>query len=475
MPPSPVRARTHHAPGRRGYLRPRAPGAVARPTVTFLGGVREIGGNKVLIEDGPDRILFDFGPSFSPRIEQFYVDFLQPRSASPVQDLLEFDLLPRVEGLYSREALADSDLPYRPPEIHGLFVSHAHADHAGYLKLVDPEIPVYVGAGTRQLLDTIESSSPAMKYGEHAWKVFEDRRPIRIGRLEVVPYPVDHSIPFAYGFLVRTSEGTIAYTGDFRQHGPRAEDTRSFLAAAAAEPLSALVTEGTRAGPDPRRDLSEEGVRGGVDRVLHDRASLAFACTYPRDVDRLCTLHDAAQAVDRDLVVSTRTAHLLTQIAPMFPAGTVPVPGRSPGVAVYARKKRRNFRWEAPYLADALGADTLRAHGSRYLLALDLMHFPELIDLRPPRGSPFIHSMSEPFSEDDVDDQVLHNWLDHFGLEFHQMHASGHASGPQLLEIVRSLRPAHVYPIHTQHPEAFEKAGPRVRSPELGTPYPLGA
>jgi ribonuclease J len=448
---------------------------VRPPTVTFLGGVREIGGNKLLIEDGPDRILFDFGPSFSPRMEQYYVDYLQPRTASPVQDLLEFDLLPRVEGLYSRAALTDSDLPYRSPEVQGVFVSHAHADHAGYLKFLDPEIPVYVGGGTRRLLAAIESSSPTMKYGDHEWKVFSDRDPIRIGRLEVVPYPVDHSIPFAYGFLVRTSEGTLVYTGDFRQHGPRAGDTHAFLAVAAEESPAALVIEGTRAGPDPRRDFSEDGVRNGVDRILERSTTLALACTYPRDVDRLRTLYEAARAAEREMVVSARTAHLLHEIAPLFPEGTVPTLGRTPGLSVYARKKRRTFTWEAPYLAEALGADALRSHGERYLLALDLMHFPELIDLRPPHGSPFIHSMSEPFSEDDVDDRVLHNWLDHFGLEFHQMHASGHASGPELLEIVRRMAATEVYPIHTEHPEAFERAGPRVRLPELGRAYPLGS
>ena len=345
-----------------------------------------------------------------------------------------------MEGLYSRDALVDSDLAYRAPEVHGIFVSHAHADHAGYLELVDPEIPVHVGAGTRRLLTAIETSTPSMKYGDHDWRVFADRTPVRVGGLEVVPYPVDHSIPFAYGFLIRTSGGTVVYTGDFRQHGPRAADTHAFLAAAAAESPAALLIEGTRAGPDPRHNLSEAGVRDGVDRVLDERPSLALACTYPRDVDRLRTLYEAALAADRELVVSARTAHLLAEIAPMFPAGAVPVVGQTPGLSVYARKKRRNFRWEAPYLAEALGADTLRSRGEKYLLALDLMHFPELIDLRPPRGSPFVHSMSEPFSEDDVDDRVLHNWLDHFGLEFHQMHASGHASGPELLEIVRGSR-----------------------------------
>ncbi len=444
------------------------------PTVTFLGGIREIGGNKILIEDGPDRILFDFGPSFAPRYEAYYSGFLQPRSTSPVKDLLEFDLLPRVEGLYSREALADADLAWRAPEIHGIFVSHAHADHAGYLSLVDPEIPVYLGEGTKVLLDAIQSSSPTMKYGEHAWRTVPDRSPVKVGRLEVVPHPVDHSIPFAYGFVVRTSEGTLVYTGDFRHHGPRAADTRAFLEAAAGERPDALLIEGTRAGPDPRRNLTEEGVRAAVDGVLADRPTLALACTYPRDVDRLRTLHGAATSGGRTLVVSTRTAHLLAAVASRFPRGSLPVPGASPGIRTYARKKKRFFKWEEPFLDEALTAEEVRADGKRYLLALDLAHYPELIDLRPPKGSPFVHSMSEPFSEDDVDDRVMHNWLDHFGLEFHQMHASGHASGPELEAIVAQLRARTVYPIHTEHPEAFRSDSGTVVSADLARPYALG-
>ncbi|MGB6500989.1 MAG: MBL fold metallo-hydrolase [Thermoplasmata archaeon] len=446
---------------------------MGRPTVTFLGGVREIGGNKILIEDGPDRVLFDFGPSFSPRFEQYYVDYLQPRSTNPAKDLLEFDLVPRIEGFYSREALGDADLAYRAPEVHAVFVSHAHADHAGYLSLIDPEIPVHVGEGTRVLLDAIETST-MMRYGEHRWTTFADRASVKVGRIEVIPYPVDHSIPFAYGFIVRTSEGSLVYTGDFRHHGPRAAETHAFFRAAAAEQPAALLIEGTRAGPDPRRSLSEEGVGREADRLLERQPTLALSCTYPRDVDRLTTLYRAARTAGREFVVSARTAHLLSSVAPRYPAGVVPVPGTSEGLRVYHRKKKRYFTWEKPFLEGAIDSDELRARGARYLLALDQMHFPELIDLRPPKGVPFLHSMSEPFSEDDVGDRVMHNWLDHFGLTFHQMHASGHASGPELAEIIRTVAPAELYPIHTEHPESFPSEPSRLRLAEVGVPYPIG-
>ncbi len=444
-----------------------------RPTVTFLGGIREIGGNKILIEDGPDRVLFDFGPSFSPQYEEYYVDFLQPRSTSPAKDLLEFGLLPRIPGLYARDALGDADLAWEAPRIHGIFVSHAHADHAGYLHLVDPEIPVHVGTATREMMNAIESST-RMKYGPHPWRTFADRTPVRIGQIEVVPFPVDHSIPFAYGFIVRTSEGSLVYTGDFRHHGPRAKDTHEFFRAAAEERPVGLIIEGTRAGPDTRRNFTEGGVRSAVDRLLAKRSTLVLACTYPRDVDRLVTLYAAARDAGRSLAISARTAHLLSTVSPRFDGPKPPIPGEAEDLVVYQRSKKRYFEWEKAYLDRAVTAEEVRSKGGRYLLALDLMHFPELIDLRPPRGAPFIHSMSEPFSEDDVDDRVMHNWLDHFGLTFHQMHASGHASGPELYDIVRSVRAETVYPIHTEHPEAFRAEATGVRLAALGEPYPIG-
>ncbi len=81
--------------------------------------------------------------------------------------------------------------------------------------------------------------------------------------------------------------------------------------------------------------------------------------------------------------------------------------------------------------------------------------------------------MSEPFSEVDVDDQVLHNWLDHFGLAFHQMHASGHCSGGELDSVIQQMAAHAVFPVHTEHPEAFRSETSEVIPPVLGTRHPL--
>ncbi len=443
------------------------------PSVTFLGGVREIGGNKILIEDGPERILFDFGPSFSPRYDEFYLNYLKPRSTSPVKDLLEFDLIPRVPGLYSREALHGADLKHEAPKIDAVFLTHAHFDHAGYLEFIDPDIPVYLGADTKVLLEAIEGSG-TNGYGQHPWKLLSPDAPVELGNLEVVPHPVDHSIPGAYAYLVRTSSGTVAYTGDFRKHGPRAELTERFLERTAKEQPEVLITEGTRLGPDPRKNFTEQTVRSEVDSLLERTTDLVLGTCYPRDIDRITTLYEAAQTAGRSFVVSLKTAFLLTAVAgqPGFPP--VPVPGQSPDLLVYGRPKRRYYHWEEPFLSGAVDADYVRSNGKRLFLMLEMMHFPELIDLRPPKGSPFVYSMSEPFSEEDLEAEVLQNWLDHFELRKHSLHASGHCSETELLAIAHHLKPTTTYPIHTEHPDEFHPKGTLVVSPKLGVPYPIG-
>lgn len=444
------------------------------PTVTFLGGVREIGGNKILIDDGGDRVLFDFGRSFSQKYDDYYVNFLQPRSTSYAKDLFEFDLLPREPGLYAEEVLQGTDLRYESPRVRAVFVSHPHMDHVQYLDLLDPKIPVHLGKVTHSVLNVMQTTSPGFGLGTAEVREFEDRKGVRVGSLEVVPYPVDHSVPGAYGFLVRTSEGSVVYTGDFRQHGPRASDTAEFLEAAAKEKPLALLTEGTRIGPDPRMDLSEEGVRTRAASLLEEAKEVALTTCYPRDLDRLTSLYHAARAAGREFVVSFKSAQLLSELAAHH-LPNVPVPGVSPGLGVYLRPKKVYRKWERPFLDSAIEATEVRRRGDRYLLQLDLAQFPEMIDVRPARGSPFLHSMSEPFSEEDVDHDVLLRWLDHFGLGYHQLHASGHCSGPELIALVRAMAPKAVLPIHTEHPEAFTPAGRPLVLVELGRPYPLGA
>ena len=98
----------------------------------------------------------------------------------------------------------------------------------------------------------------------------------------------------------------------------------------------------------------------------------------------------------------------------------------------------------------------------------------------------WIYSSCEAFNEEmEIDMQRLRNWLDHFGMTFvggqdqeHDacFHVSGHASGGDLMEIARTIRPRKLIPVHTEHPEVYaETLGDKceVVMPEVGVPILL--
>ena len=110
----------------------------------FYGGVNEIGGNKILVQDRKTKALFDFGQSFYFGAE-YFTGWLSPRAINGLGDHFEFGLLPKIRGLYAKEKLASTDLPYSEPEIDAIFLTHAHFDHVTHICFTDPQIPVYLG------------------------------------------------------------------------------------------------------------------------------------------------------------------------------------------------------------------------------------------------------------------------------------------------------------------------------------------
>ena len=122
--------------------------------LAFYGGINEIGGNKILLREQDVRLLLDFGRPFG-RHKQYFNEYLNPRAARGLWDLLALRLLPPLRGLY-REDLAIPGMWNRfeyqdlrregKPSVDALLVSHAHLDHIGDLALVDSQVPVITTA-----------------------------------------------------------------------------------------------------------------------------------------------------------------------------------------------------------------------------------------------------------------------------------------------------------------------------------------
>src|SRR3989338_3455896 len=181
------------------------------PTLTFYGGAGEIGGNKILLEDKGVKIYLDFGQSFHFG-DDFFYDWLTPRTVNGLEVYFEFSLVPKISRLYSKKMLEFTDMKYQKPDIDGVLISHSHADHIGHLAFLDESVPVYVGHGTRNIMEIYTKLFKGLSnFGEHNYQLFKTGDKINIKHLVIEPIHVDHSIPGAYGFIIKTSKGNIVY------------------------------------------------------------------------------------------------------------------------------------------------------------------------------------------------------------------------------------------------------------------------
>jgi len=451
---------------------------MGKTSLTFYGGLNEIGGNKILLEDEDTRVFFDFGMSFAGEA-QYFSGYLTPRGVNGAGDYLEFDLLPKFRGLYAQDMIKNTDIKYEEPRVDALFLSHPHMDHVGYLPFIDENIPVYCGECTKTIMDAMQESG-RINLGEHRFHTFRTGKKVRLDGLEIVPIHVDHSVPGAYGFIAHTSRGSIVYSGDYRLHGPMSRMTNEFAEKAAeSEPL-VLVSEGTRVCPEESQVIhSEARVKEESNAIVANTSKLIVVAFYSRDVDRFKTFYEIAGHNDRRFVIPLKLAHLLSKLK-NDPVLKVPDVMKDENIIFYKKRKKTGefaesdyYAWERPFLEKAVNYDYVHKNESKLLFNLDLVSFTELIDIRPSVGGHFIHSMSEPFSEEDIGRDVMNNWLQHFGLRFHQVHASGHCPSKDLVHIVNRIQPRRLVPVHTEYPGLFKDLfkSLEVVIVEKGKPY----
>jgi len=447
--------------------------------LTFYGGINQIGGNKILLEDRGTRVFFDFGVSFADEA-RYFCGYLMPRNVNGAGDYLEFNLLPRLGGLYARDMIKNTEIKYEEPKFDAVFLSHPHIDHIGHLPFIDEKIPVHCGECTKIIIDAIQESG-RINLGEHEFHTFRTGKRVKVDTLTIEPIHVDHSIPGAYGFIIHTSEGPIVYSGDYRLHGPMSHMTKEFAERAAQTDPTTMICEGTRVCPEEEQVIhSESRVKAESNRIVANASSkLVVVAFYGRDIDRFKTFYGIAKENDRKFVIPIKLAHLLYMLK-SDPVLRIPDVMDDDDILFYKKRKKTGefaksdyYGWERPFLEKAITYDYVRENQSRLLFNLDLTGFTELIDVRPSRGGHFIHSMSEPFSEEDISLDVMNSWLRHFSLEFHQIHASGHCPSQDLAQIINRVKPKRLIPVHTEHPELFKKLFKNVdvKIVEKGVPY----
>lgn len=311
--------------------------------LTFYGGVNEIGGNKILLDDDGTKLFLDFGMSFG-LANKYFSEFLQPRKCNGIGDFIEFGLLPDIKGIYRTDFLKHMGRIDEELDCQGVLLSHAHADHASYISHLRQDLPIYCSKETYCILKAINDTASGSftdltdltrcfetyinKSGlvsrkntashpdiviPRNYHVFEQNKKFRIDGIEIEPFNIDHSLAGATGYIIHSSSGTIVYTGDFRLHGRRGDRTKEFITACENAHPDILITEGTRIDEETTR--TENDVESEIENISSNAKGLTVCNWSIRDTDRMLSFLNSAKRMNKKLAISLKQAYLLGQLS----------------------------------------------------------------------------------------------------------------------------------------------------------------
>lgn len=418
--------------------------------MTIYRGTKEIGGTLIEVKTDSTRILIDAG----------YPLFLGGKPIEdkiarlPYQELLELGVLPPIEGLYSWDDAA----------FDAVLVSHSHIDHYGLLKYVNPQIPIWMSAGTKSM---IEISQRFKIYDDFQMtaQTFVMYSAFSIGDIQVTPYLMDHSAFDAAAFQLTAEGKTIIYTGDFRGHGRKTVCLPSFIKQAAKQ-ADALLIEGSTLGRQNETIMTEDALEQVlVNQCADFQGPVLFQCS-SQNIDRLVSFYRAAKQLKRTFVVDVYTANVLNDLKQL--GNNLPYPS----------DQYRDIKVFYPYqltqkIFKRIGGEYAQRFSAQYIsredIAKDQNHLVMLV--RPSmirdlarcglHDGMFFYSLWSGYRDAEYQ-QKFEESLQQSRFNLHSLHTSGHATVDDIQRMIRELDPKQVIPIHTMFPETFKDYSDRT-------------
>lgn len=419
---------------------------------------------------------------------------------------------------------------HKAPFIEGVILSHAHLDHLRNILFMDPEIPVFCSQISYDLIKIISELSEDYLNYTHAEKdrlgnssyfpgalkkkkvkiprnfiILEPNKPHEISNFSITGFPTDHSLPGSMAVQIKTKWGKqIVYTGDIRFHGLPQDRNNSnhFVDTISFTSTDALITEGTRI--DDEKLISEEDVYNlTLNRIKRDKAALKklILVSFPwKNLSRFQTIYRIARTLKKTFVIQPKLAYILHNLGERTSLGIKDIlynddirvflpriNSMTYSLGDYVNSKEclsYNINWnketnENFLYTDMYGENKLiksyemHAHPENFMVHLEFYSINQLIDIIPPEQSLFFNMKTEPFDEEGILEQkVLENWIQRYKLNLIPIHASGHAPGSHILEMIEKINPRQVFPIHTEKPDLFTMKNALTKI-EIGKTYEI--
>ncbi len=382
--------------------------------IGFLGGLNEVGKNMTVYEYEDDIILVDCGMSF------------------PDPDMLGVDLV--IPDFSYVEKNVD--------KIKGVLITHGHEDHIGGLPylLKSVNIPVYATKLTVGLISG--------KLKEHGLlnsaklNVIQPGDKLKLGKFTVEAIHVNHSIPDAVAYAIKTKAGTIVQTGDFKIDNTPIDGeviNLNRFAQIGDEGVLCMLSDSTNA-ERPGYTESERKVGESFENLFRKAGNRRIlVATFASNIHRVQQIIDVAKSLGRKVALSGRSLENVVTIGAEL--GYLNVPE---GVLISIDMIKN-------YTPDQLVLITTGSQGEP-MSALARMSMSEHRKVMiTPNDYVIISAQPIPGNEKTVSKVV--NELMGLGAEvvyekMYDVHVSGHACQEELKLMMGLLKPKYFIPVH---------------------------
>lgn len=408
-------------------------GKTAPLKVIPLGGLDGIGKNMTVIECGPDMMLVDAGLMF-------------PDDSQPGIDLV----LPDYTYVLENE-----------DKLRGIIITHGHEDHTGALPYLlqdlNNKVPIF---SSKLTLGFIEGKLSEFRIRAPKFREVKGGSHVNLGCLSIDFFSMTHSIPGALGIFVKTPQGTVMHTGDFKLDQTPIDGVTPDYAAITRfgkSGVDLLLSDSTNATV-PGFTKSEAEVGHSLYDAIKNAEGRVFVASFSSHIHRLQQICDAAKACGRKIVVTGRSMLTNTRVARELGYLKIDESDLVDAYELNGIPENKVVVMCTGSQGEPLSALSRMANGEHKTLSI---HDGDTV---------IISATPVPGNEKAV--QQVVNSLAKLGCDVYDkhrclVHVSGHGSQEELKLMLAMARPTYFMPVHGEavHLRAHAKLGEKMGIP----------